>query len=62
MDFFGINLKANVTADGAPDLGTVGNPMGILYGESTSAQWGDLAEKYTKPLIENLLRKRKQII
>ena len=47
MDFFGINLKADVTAEGAPDLGTLGNPMGTLHGEATSAQWGDLAEKYT---------------
>jgi hypothetical protein len=47
MDFFGINLKADVTAEGTPDLGTIGNPMGILHGEATSAQWGDLAEKYT---------------
>jgi len=47
MDFFGINLTADVTAEGAPDLGTIGNPMGTLHGEATSAQWGDLAEKYT---------------
>jgi hypothetical protein len=47
MDFYGINLKENVTAEGTPDLGTVGDPMGTLYGEATSAQWGDLAEKYT---------------
>ena len=47
MDFFGINLKTDVTAEGAPDLGTIGNPMGTLHGEATSAQWGDLAEKYT---------------
>jgi hypothetical protein len=47
MDFFGINLKADVTAEGTPDLGTIGNPMGILHGEATSAQWADLAEKYT---------------
>ena len=47
MDFYGINLTADVTAEGTPDLGTVGNPMGTLHGEATSAQWGDLAEKYT---------------
>jgi len=47
MDFYGINLKDDVTAESTPDLGTVGNPMGTLYGEATSAQWGDLAEKYT---------------
>ena len=46
MDFFGINLKADVTADGTPDIGTVGDPLGTVYGQSTSAQWGDLAEKY----------------
>lgn len=46
MDFYGINLKADVTAEGSPDIGTVGDPMGIIYGESTSSQWGDLAEKY----------------
>lgn len=47
MDFYGINLKDDVTAEGTPDLGTVGDPMGTLHGEATSAQWGDLAEKYT---------------
>lgn len=47
MDHYGINLKADVTADGAPDIGTVGDPVGIVYGEATSSQWGDLAEKYT---------------
>lgn len=47
MDFFGINIKADVTAEGTPDLGTVGNPMGTLHGLATSAQWGDLAERYT---------------
>ena len=47
MDFFGIKLRADVTASGTPDLATIGDPMGTLYGESTSAQWGDLAEKYT---------------
>ena len=47
MDFFGINLKADVTAEGTPDIGTVGDPCGIIYGEASSAQWGDLAEKYT---------------
>jgi len=46
MDFYGINLKSDVTAESTPDLGTVGNPMGTLYGEATSAQWGDLAERY----------------
>jgi len=47
MDFYGINLKDDVTADGTPDIGTVGDPLGTVYGEATSAQWGDLAEKYT---------------
>ena len=47
MDFYGINIKSDVTAEGTPDLGTVGSPMGILYGEATSARWADLAEKYT---------------
>jgi hypothetical protein len=47
MDFYGINLTNDVTAEGTPDLATVGNPMGTMYGEATSAQWGDLAEKYT---------------
>ncbi len=47
MDFYGINLKADITADGTYDIGTVGNPIGVVYGESTSAQWGDLAEKFT---------------
>jgi len=47
MDFYGINAKADITAEGTPDLGTVGNPFGDMHGEATSAQWGDLAEKYT---------------
>ena len=47
MDFYGINLKDDVTAEGTPDLGSVSYPMGTLHGEATSAQWGDLAEKYT---------------
>lgn len=46
MDFYGINVKANVTAESAPDLGTSGDPFGEMHGEATSAQWGDLAEKY----------------
>lgn len=46
MDFYGINAKADVTAEGSPDLGTVGNPFGDMHGEATSALWGDLAEKY----------------
>jgi hypothetical protein len=47
MDFYGINLKADVTADGTPDVGTALSPLGTIYGEVTAAQWGDLAEKYT---------------
>ncbi len=47
MDFYGIKLKADLTATGTPDLGTVGDPLGTVFGESTSAQWGDLAEKFT---------------
>lgn len=47
MDFYGINLKADVTADGTPDVGTNLSPLGTIYGEVTAAQWGDLAEKYT---------------
>jgi len=47
MDYYDINLKTTVTAEGSPDLATPGSPMGILYGEATSAQWGDLAERYT---------------
>ena len=46
MDFYGINVKANVTAESSPDLGTTGDPFGEMHGEATSAQWGDLAEKY----------------
>lgn len=46
MDFYGINAKGDITGDGTPDLGTSGNPFGDLYGRATSAQWGDLAEKY----------------
>jgi len=46
MDFYGINVKADITADSSPDLGTVGDPFGEMHGEATSAQWGDLAEKY----------------
>jgi len=47
MDFYGINVKQDVTAEGTPDLGTSSNPFGEMHGEATSAQWGDLAEKYT---------------
>ena len=46
MDFYGINTKDTITADGAPDLGESGSPFTTLYGEATYAQWGDLAEKY----------------
>ena len=46
MDFYGVNVKDDITGEGTPDLGTVGSPFGTLYGEATSAQWGDLAEKY----------------
>ena len=46
MDFYGVNVKDDITGEGTPDLGTVGDPFGTLYGEATSAQWGDLAEKY----------------
>jgi len=46
MDFYGINLKADVTAEGTPDIGTVAHPLGTVHGRATSAQWGDLAEKY----------------
>jgi len=46
MDFYGINVKQDVTAEGTPDLGTSSNPFGEMHGEATSAQWGDLAEKY----------------
>lgn len=48
MDFYGINTKSTITADSTPDLGETGagNGFGTLYGEATSAQWGDLAEKY----------------
>jgi len=46
MDYYGVNIKDLVTGEGTPDLGTVGSPFGTLYGEATSAQWGDLAEKY----------------
>lgn len=46
MDFYGINAKADVTAEGAPDLGTDISPFGELNGEASSSLWGDLAEKY----------------
>ena len=46
MDFYGINTKADITAEGTPDLGDVGDTFGTMYGQATSAQWGDLAEKY----------------
>lgn len=49
MDFYGINVKANVTGESTPDLGTSGTPFGVFYGEATSAEWGDLAEKYRCP-------------
>jgi hypothetical protein len=46
MDFYGINAKADITAESSPDIGTVGDPFGEMHGEATSAQWADLAEKY----------------
>jgi len=46
MDFYGINTKANITASGTPDLGSSGNPFNDLFGCASSAEWGDLAEKY----------------
>lgn len=46
MDFYGINAKGDITGSGTPDLGTEGSPFGDLHGRATSAQWGDLAEKY----------------
>ncbi len=46
MDFYGINAKGDITGSGTPDLGSSGSPFGDLYGRATSAQWGDLAEKY----------------
>jgi len=43
MEFYDIdahylNLKNNVTAEGAPDLGTSGNPFGTIYGNNIDAQ------------------------
>lgn len=46
MDFYGINAKANITAESSPDIGTASDPFGEVHGEATSSQWGDLAEKY----------------
>lgn len=46
MDFYGINVKDDITGEGTPNVGTVGNPFGTFYGETTSAKYADLAEKY----------------
>jgi len=47
MDFYGINVLDDITAEGAPDIGTSGSPFGTVYGESSSSTYGDLAERYT---------------
>lgn len=47
MDYYGINIVADVSAEGSPDIASVSSPIGTMYGEATSAQWGDLAEKYS---------------
>lgn len=54
MDFYGINVKDDITGDGTPNLGSVGNPFGHLYGESTSARYADLAEKYSCETTEEV--------
>lgn len=53
MDFYGINLTGDmgIDADNSYDIGEVAKRAKIVYavtfeGESSSAQWGDLAEKY----------------
>jgi len=45
MDFYGINVLDDMTAEGAPDIGTTESPFGDIYG-NVIATWGDLAEKY----------------
>jgi len=54
MDFYGINLTGDVDVDvdNQYDIGEVAKRVKIVYavtfeGEAASAQWGDLAEKYT---------------
>jgi len=54
MDFYGINLTGDleIDADNQYDIGEVAKRVKVVYavtveGETTSAQWGDLAEKYT---------------
>lgn len=54
MDFYGINVTGNVgiDTDNQYDIGEVAKRVKVVYavtfeGESSSAQWGDLAEKYT---------------
>lgn len=48
------NVTGDITGTGAPNIGTGGSPFGTFYGQATSAQWGDLAEKYrTKELYES---------
>jgi hypothetical protein len=54
MDFYGINLTGNmdIETDNLYDIGEVAKRVKVVYavtfdGETTSAQWGDLAEKYT---------------
>ena len=54
MDFYGTNIKndVGVDADNQYDIGEIAKRIKVVYavtfeGESSSAQWGDLAEYYT---------------
>jgi hypothetical protein len=54
MDFYGINLTGHmgIDVDNLYDIGEVAKRVKVVYGvtfdgETTAAQWGDLAEKYT---------------
>lgn len=53
MDFYGINITGDmdVDVDNQYDIGEVAKRIKVVYavtfeGESSAAQWGDLAEKY----------------
>lgn len=47
MDYHGIHTLDNITAENSSiTIGTSGTPFGTIYGETTSATYADLAEKY----------------
>ena len=46
MDIHRLHAIDTITTKDSPDIGTLDQPFGTIYGQSTSAKWGDLAEKY----------------